>query len=1466
MNLLPELKSAAMDGRVGKVRQFLRSSVSPDVADDRQRTALHWAAERGQSRVARLLIEAGAQLDAQDSSGATALHLASMHGHRDAVRLLLESEANTSLVTKSSSSALHLASRNGHLEVVQLLSRQADCDQQLADGDSPVHLAAPLGQQLVLAALLLAAADPSARNARGQTPLHSAALHGQRAAIELLVRAGVAADSLASDGSTPLHAAAAMGHEATAQTLLQLGCGLVDLNKNGLSPAAIACRFGHREVLHLLLKQVTHARELGIRHEETNERLQRFKNSLVPAAQSRGTFLHEERPTQTACARSSSIWRLWQDEPDEHKSAQLHIALKESGFELNRVKLQSACSDVLQRITRNRLDAQEYNDCEVYIVGSFSEGWSNSLVRLDGQTDADSDIDVCFVARGMLFHLKGSCSCINCRFDEERHRAVEYEDGHIKWPGSPSNPSQTWAGSEVRPAVDLVWAFRCCCYPKLEVLQPGYSTHIAPSVLQSLRQEMLESPCHLVAAAPPSKDGQQLRISTTFLERRLLRSLTTEQGHVFVLIKFIIKKDAKNFSFHPFLVLPVLIPRPVPMASNLQFHDVYDAIRSILLNLAHEECREEDKKVMMKLARRVPNYAACPKHCLFALIYLKFEMRYAARRVLRSFRYHQVSRGLSRWKVRATDAESELAVWQHLERSSSVWKLLIQADKPPVLSFLPAKFRQHFSLSCGQFDWYYVNFDALLKALSLYLDHDVELELWFEETLRCASPDVQELLVTLELCGDSDLLVQLVQRHRRAICDHQGTREKVEQLMQESQSLAERSFRRTARALPGPESTDEDQLFLGRGRDRPVRFILVKLFICLCSLSPLVFLAQKSRRYGFSIGKECLVAAVRKHLARRVRGSVLGRYSSARNIMIGNCVLSPAAWAAMNLLPELKSAAMDGRVGKVRQFLRSSVSPDVADDRQRTALHWAAERGQSRVARLLIEAGAQLDAQDSSGATALHLASMHGHRDAVRLLLESEANTSLVTKSSSSALHLASRNGHLEVVQLLSRQADCDQQLADGDSPVHLAAPLGQQLVLAALLLAAADPSARNARGQTPLHSAALHGQRAAIELLVRAGVAADSLASDGSTPLHAAAAMGHEATAQTLLQLGCGLVDLNKNGLSPAAIACRFGHREVLHLLLKQVTHARELGIRHEETNERLQRFKNSLVPAAQSRGTFLHEEREQPDSNSLREVLIDMEAVADEPDEHKSAQLHIALKESGFELNRVKLQSACSDVLQRITRNRLDAQEYNDCEVYIVGSFSEGWSNSLVRLDGQTDADSDIDVCFVARGMLFHLKGSCSCINCRFDEERHRAVEYEDGHIKWPGSHLGRVGGQTGSGSCVGVPLLLLSKTGSAAARIQYSHCAISAAEPEAGDAGVSMSPGGSGSPSKDGQQLRISTTFLERRLLRSLTTEQGHVFVLIKFIIKKVISARANGLKTYIAKSLMFYLLDETPATHW
>jgi hypothetical protein len=70
----------------------------------------------------------------------------------------------------------------------------------------------------------------------------------------------------------------------------------------------------------------------------------------------------------------------------------------------------------------------------------------------------------------------------------------------------------------------------------------------------------------------------------------------------------------------------------------------------------------------------------------------------------------------------------------------------------------------------------------------------------------------------------------------------------------------------------------------------------------------------------------------------------------------------------------------------------------------------------------------------------------------------------------------------------------------------------------------------------------------------------------------------------------------------------------------------------------------------------------------------------------------------------------------------------------------------------------------------------------------------------------------------------------------------------------------------PGQAGQQLRVSTTFLEKLVMRSLTDVQGQLFILLKYLIKKVISEKVKGLKTYHAKCLLFYMLDETAAAEW
>uniref|UniRef100_A0A1I8GUL5 Mab-21 domain-containing protein n=1 Tax=Macrostomum lignano TaxID=282301 RepID=A0A1I8GUL5_9PLAT len=173
-----------------------------------------------------------------------------------------------------------------------------------------------------------------------------------------------------------------------------------------------------------------------------------------------------------------------------------------------------------------------------FIVGSLADGWGNSLVSLSGGTDSDSDIDATqLYSRDFVYHIRDYCQC-----DCSEAERLEYRDGHLISSGASASPAQMEMGSSVRPALDLVNAYKCCCYPKIALLQPGYETNIPETTLQSLRNEMKTSICHVVCAAAPGQEGQQLRVSTTFLERCLMRSLSSEQGQLFVILKYIVKK------------------------------------------------------------------------------------------------------------------------------------------------------------------------------------------------------------------------------------------------------------------------------------------------------------------------------------------------------------------------------------------------------------------------------------------------------------------------------------------------------------------------------------------------------------------------------------------------------------------------------------------------------------------------------------------------------------------------------------------------------------------------------------------------------------------------------------------------------------------------------------------------------------------------------------------------------------
>ena len=82
-------------------------------------TALHCAANFGQVRTLRLVLDAGADTSSRMESEGTALHCAAAGGHWRSARLLLNAGVEMYSRDTNGKTALHFAAEGGHLEVVQ---------------------------------------------------------------------------------------------------------------------------------------------------------------------------------------------------------------------------------------------------------------------------------------------------------------------------------------------------------------------------------------------------------------------------------------------------------------------------------------------------------------------------------------------------------------------------------------------------------------------------------------------------------------------------------------------------------------------------------------------------------------------------------------------------------------------------------------------------------------------------------------------------------------------------------------------------------------------------------------------------------------------------------------------------------------------------------------------------------------------------------------------------------------------------------------------------------------------------------------------------------------------------------------------------------------------------------------------------------------------------------------------------
>ncbi|UCC44420.1 MAG: ankyrin repeat domain-containing protein [Candidatus Zixiibacteriota bacterium] len=251
-----DLHQAAADNDLRVLRELLDRE--PDIInslDSNHMTPVNLAAQSGNGKAVKLLIQLGADLTIGDADNSSPIHLAALGGHNDIIKVLLEAGVDIDVRDNNGSTALihAIASRN-YETAISLIDLGADVSEANKVGDSPLHWAVARHAREVVDRLLISGADINLRTNEGNTPLSYAALVSDTAIARTLINSGADLEIKDNWDRTPLSLIAReRGNLELAKLLITAGARVNTFDESADTPLMLAAWRGFESLVNEFL-------------------------------------------------------------------------------------------------------------------------------------------------------------------------------------------------------------------------------------------------------------------------------------------------------------------------------------------------------------------------------------------------------------------------------------------------------------------------------------------------------------------------------------------------------------------------------------------------------------------------------------------------------------------------------------------------------------------------------------------------------------------------------------------------------------------------------------------------------------------------------------------------------------------------------------------------------------------------------------------------------------------------------------------------------------------------------------------------------------------------------------------------------------------------------------------------------------------------------------------------------------